>query len=430
MKKYFLFVVITVGIFLCGCKKEIDEIGLNLQEGLLNATYIEIPITAHSCLDDSIYTKNLIYTLVGDIQDPVFGKTNAGFCAQFALQGSNTSFTGAVLDSVVLAMQYAGYYGDTLCGLQMGVYELTEKLDKDSYYSCDNQPAHHGQNLVYSSSSILPQPNTKVFVDSVTNAAHMRVRLSNSFGNKLLQLPTSTLATTEAFQEEFYGLVIKATCNGTGNLCYISPTAAMSGIMVYYKVNGESKKYTFPVTTACTRYNFFTHDYTSASQDFQRQVIQGDTTLGEETLYVQATGGVKTHVDLTPVAQWMKGKHIVINKAELIMTNVRPNDGYFEQPNGLGIQRVLSGGATTYVPDDATYTSTSYFGGTYDSDSKQYSFRLTYYLQEILKYGGTTDKGLNIVVSGAAIRGNRLVFRGTQANYEDHLKMAIYYTEY
>ena len=434
MKKRCLRCIAILALFpllLCSCKKDIDAIGLNLQDGTLGNAYAEIPLSAHSILEDSIYTKNLLYTLLGEIHDPVFGTTGAGFCTQFALQGSNTQFGNALdLDSVILTLQYAGYYGDTLSGLRLEVYELNEQLTKDQYYSNENQPAHHANNLVYSTAPALPTPTTVVRVDTLSYVPHMRVRLSDDFGRRLLNMSSSDLNNTTAFQSAFYGLVVKATSNGTGNLCYFNPTAALTGITLYYKSEGVSKKYTFPVSTDCARYTFFSHDYSTANTDFRRQVVNGDTTLGTDLLYVQATSGVKTHVDLSRLADWCAGKNLIVNKAELVLTNADPSETILTQPANLGLQRVLKGGTTSYVPDDAVYTSTSYFGGSYDSDKKEYRFRITYYVQELIRNGQDNDDGLNIVVSGAGVHGNRLVFRGTDESYTDRLKLAIYYTEY
>ena len=431
MKRHFLLLLVLSAILLCSCKKDIDTIGLNLQDGTLGNAYVEIPLSAHSTLEDSLFTKNLLYNLLGEIHDPVFGSTAAGFCSQFALQGTNTQLgDNLVLDSVILTLQYGGYYGDTLSGLRLEVYELSEPITNAQYYSTDNSPSHQGVNLVYSTTPVQPRPTSRIRMDTLTYVPHMRVRLSDDFGNRLLNLDGSTMANTSAFQTDFYGLAVKATSSGTGNFCYFNPSAAMTGITLYYKAGDIPKKYTFPVSTDCARYNFFIHDYSLANTDFQRQVINGDSSLGADILYVQPTGGVNTHVDLSKLMEWAAGKNIIVNKAELVITNIDPSETTLAQPGNLGLQRVLTDGTTTYLPDDAVYTSTSYFGGSYDGTKKEYRFRITYYIQELLRSGAINDKGINIVVTGAGVRGNRLVFRGTDESYTDRLRLAVYYTEY
>ena len=436
--KYRSFILLFLStILFCGCKKEIDTIGLSFQDDdLLNAQFMELPITAYSVLEDSLYTKNLLNNVVGAVNDPVFGRTEAGFCTQFDLAGSNTSLIGSedvvALDSVVLSLQYSGFFGDTLSPMLFEVYELSEQLDKDNYYSNDDHPSHFGTNLLYSNASFYPRPTTPVTLDTIRYAAHARLRLSNDFGNRLLYMNSSDLANTAAFQSAFYGLVVKATTatRGVGSLSYISLTSAMSGITIYYTANdSEHKKYTFPISTNCVRYNFFTHDYSTASTDFRRQVIQHDTTLGQQMLYVQPTGGVKTHISMPALMDTLYGKRYVINRAELVIANVSTDASYFFQPYNLGLQLVTSAGTNTYLPDDASFTSSNYFGGVYDENTKEYRFRITNYIQQ-LQRNGINDKGINIVISGAGIRGNRLVLRGTDPSFADRLRLEVYYTAY
>ncbi|MCQ2280182.1 MAG: DUF4270 domain-containing protein [Bacteroidales bacterium] len=432
MKHYFIICIIVLAIFSCSCKKDISSIGLNLQdEDILNAEFVTAPLSAHSTLEDSINTKNLLNNVVGTINDPVFGQTQAGFCTQFAVSGSNSFFPKqAVLDSVVLTLQYSGYFGDTLSPLKFHAYELSQPLTATHYYSNDDNPAIFSADLVTDNNYLYPQPNTSVYVDTTSKAAHLRLHLERSFGNKLLKMNRSQLANTSAFQNEFYGLCVQAEArpSRTGNLCYVSLTSAMSGITVYYTVDRVHKKYTFPISKDCVRYNFYTHDYTTASSNFQRQVIQGDTTMGRDELYLQPTAGVKTHVSLAEVPNIFKDRNVVINRAELVLTNVSTDEDYFYQPYNLSLQVVDKDGTTYYTPDDASMTSSGYFGGIYDEKTKEYRFRITNYVQYIIK-NGIKDDGLNVVVNGAGVRGNRLVFRGTDNIYSDNFRLEIYYTE-
>ena len=74
MEKRFLrftaSITLLFAVFLCSCKKDIDTIGLNLQDGTLGNAYTEIPLTAYSTLEDSLFTKNLLYTLLGVSEPP------------------------------------------------------------------------------------------------------------------------------------------------------------------------------------------------------------------------------------------------------------------------------------------------------------------------------------------------------------------------
>ncbi|MDD4395917.1 MAG: DUF4270 domain-containing protein [Bacteroidales bacterium] len=434
MKKNLLCLFCSLlAVLFAGCEKEIDTIGLNLQdESLLNAEFTQIPLSAYSVLEDSINTKNLINNMLGSVNDPVFGKTEAGFCTQFILSGSNVTFDGytPTIDSVVLTLQYSGYFGDTLSPLRLQVYKLSESLSQSAYYSND-VPSITGGNLVYSNASLSPKPSSSVVIDSITSAAHMRVRLNDDFGRFLLQ--DCDLTSTTSFQNDFYGLAVKAqlaNSSQTGNMCYISLTSSLSGISVYYTLNGEQKKYSFPISSACTRYNFFTHDYSSAAPNLRRQVLNHETTLGAQELYLQPTGGIKTRINMPQLPDYFTDKNVIINKAELVITNISQDEAYLFNPYNLGLQVVNKDNTLSYVPDDAYYTSSDYFGGIYDETSHEYRFRVTNYVQNIVKNKEITDDGINIVITGAGIRGNRLVFRGTDESYSDRLRLDVYYTTY
>lgn len=427
MKNYFLFVVCLLTLLFTGCKDEIDSIGLNLQEGdLINATLVEVPLTAYSLREDSLVTKNLLNNLVGIINDPVLGKTSAGFCSQLELAGNMVSFGTAELDSVVLTLQYYGYFGDTNSRLTFQVYEMNEKLDHQQYYSYDANPLTKGQNLCYSSSPVSLRPSTNVVLDTAITVAHLRLRLRDDFGMALM----NNYANNSEFQEAFYGLAVKASsASGAGCLGYFSLTSAMSGLTIYYHNENGASKYTFPIASKCTRYNFFTHDYSTGAPDMQLQVIGNDRAMGEQKLYLQPMAGVKTHVSLDKLTDIFKDKKVIINKAELVLTNISEDESYFLSPYNITLQVVNKDGTLAYLPDDAIFTNSSYFGGIYNESTKEYRFRITSYVQKLVRYG-ITDDGINITISGAAVRGNRLIFRGTDPSYQDHLRLDVYYTTY
>ena len=161
----------------------------------------------------------------------------------------------------------------------------------------------------------------------------------------------------------------------------------------------------------------------------QLQIVGNDRTMGTQELYLQPTGGIKTHVSLSKLSDIFQDQKVIINKAELVLTNISEDDSYFFAPYNVALQVDNGDGTYSYVPDDAIFTNTDYFGGIYNENSKEYRFRITNYVQKLVK-NGITDNGINILVSGAGVRANRLIFRGTDPAYDDHLRLDVYYTTY
>lgn len=435
--RFFLYSLILF-MLASACKKEQEEIGLDLQgENLLGNSFMDtITIEAYSLRQDSINTTKLANNVFGYVTDPIFGKTQAGFYTQFDLSGSNVNFgTAPSLDSVVLTLQYGGYFGDTASALTIRVYELSDALNSsETYYSYSTTP-HESENLTYANNfTVTPCPTTPIYLDTVKESAHLRIRLKNSFGiNRLLNNPS--LTDNNTFQSDFKGLyVVAESASGTGNLIYTNLLSSLSGLTLYYHTDNGAQKYTFSISsTKCTYYNHFQHfDYAGGEPDFRNQVLNGNHALGKEKLYIQGTGGIMTRISFPTLQKTFADKKIVINKAELVITNITEDNAYYFIPAELGLQSVKKDGTFGYLPDDKIYTNSTYFGGTYDSDKKEYRFRITKYVQnEIL---GLNDwQGINIVASGAGVRGNRLLFCGPkpEMNSSDkRLRLEIYYTTY
>ena len=440
MKRFsIIYLVIATFIALTGCVREIDQIGLNLQDGnilLGNNYYDTTTIVAYSARNDSLVTSNLANCIVGCVNDPVFGKTIAGFYTQFELKSGGVSFgSGATLDSIRLNLRYAGFFGDTLSLITLDVYELDDELKDSVYYNYSSSQVLM-ENLTYQRSYTLrPQPTTYIAVDTGYVPSYFSIRLADELGQRIMDHGKFDAAAD--FQQFFKGLYVTArNSSSTGNLVYVALTASLSGLEIHYTENNVHKKYTFPVAKNCKYYTSFDHnDYNNASMDFKNQVLNGRRDLGDAVLYAQATAGVKTVIKMPYLKESLKNitdKKVVINKAELVISNISNDPEYYYMPYNLGLQAIDNDGSLLRLPDDASLTSSAYFGGIYDEKKKEYRFRITRYVQQVMN-GVLPNNGINLVVSGASVRANRLIFCGPnpgEFNNDKRLRLEVYYTTY
>jgi hypothetical protein len=437
MKKFpQILIVLFLIVFAISCKNEYDIIGLSMQDqdNLLGNTFTDTTtLVAYSLREDSVNTTNLSNSVLGYIKDPVFGLTQAGIYSQYLLSGSSVNFgTDPVLDSVVLTLQYAGYFGDTLSPLTIKVHELDESLIEDTKYYNFDMTEYNNLNLTYLTNfQLYPKPTTSITIDTTTYDSHIRIRLSDELGNRFLQ-NQGQLSDDATFLNFFKGLYIVATAtSGSGSLLYINMTSSVSGINIYYHNQEGYKKYTLVSSSESVFYNYYTHDYTQSTDNiFKNQVLDGNTSLGGQKLYAQPLAGVKTKILFPYIQKSFKDQDVVINKAELVITNISADELYFFQPYNLSLQAIIDDGVS-YLPDDEYYTSTDYFGGIYDEDTKEYRFRITQYIQQLILQS-EDGQGIYLVVSGAGIRGNRLIFAGTDGtlNPDNRLRLELTYTTY
>lgn len=435
-----LLFISAICIVLAGCGKEYDAIGLNLKEGELlgNAFSDSTSITAYTVKGDSISTKQLSNSILGYIQDPDFGTTRASIYTQFSLTGSSVNFgVNPELDSIVLILQYTGFYGDTNARLTARVHELTEGLSNSTSqrYFSNSTTNFDATNLTYNPSfSFTPRPHTPVLIENTKRPAQLRIRLSDELGQHFID-NQNRLGTNDDFLNFFKGLHLTVSGfsnSGTGCLVYLNLRNDISAITMYYRNQEGNKTYSLRVTGTSAYYNNFSHDYTTSNnQDLKDQVLSGNKEKGKQTLFVQPMGGVKTFIQFPNLYDTFKDQKIVINKAELVISNITIDDNAFPSPAQLNLQLIKQTGGLGFVPDDSDGRGSTYFGGTYDKNKKEYRIRVTRYVQQLLTQK-ISPAGLYIVTRGEGIAANRLIFAGPEStqNPEQQFRLELDYTTY
>ncbi len=439
-KRSLLVIAALISLFFISCEDELTSLGLNLRDpnDLMGTHFMDsTTIIAQSVWVDSLTTKGLSSNVLGYVNDPTFGTTKADFYAQYLLSGKSVNFgTAPVIDSVVLSIRISGFFGDTTTALPIRVYALSEPMRSDSAYTSHSTLNYNSNNLTYNSNfSVAPRPTTKILVDTTYNDAHLRIRLSDAFGTNFLTNQTQ-MQDSATFANFFKGLYVTVeNPSGTGSLINVNLTNSVSAITIYYTNSVSKNKYQLVTKSTAIRFNHFEHNYTKATPHFISEVINGvpfggNGAVGEELLYVQPTGGVKTKIQFPTVKTAFKDKKIVINRAELVITNVSTDPTHFFIPALLTIQGVAKDGTICYIPDDSYYTSSEYFGATYNTTTKEYRIRITDYIQDLILRDKFQDY-FYLMVSGSGVRGNRLIFGGTDpSDISSRLRLEISYTEY
>lgn len=434
-----ILALLLVGVLFFSCKKEPSQIGLDIVgSNPLTVHFSDTTsVQVYSVLRDSVRTDELINNMLGVVVDPVFGTTKASLYMQYNLSLSNYSFgEQESFDSLVLSIPYQmiSVYGDSMAPLSFRVYELNELLDVDtSYYS--NHTAEYLPTLL-GEITLIPKPRDSVYIDTTKVAPHFTLRLSDELGQRLLSLEDTIYYNNFDFIDSFKGLYFEPVYSGgVGNLTFLDLYGAQSKLQLYYNNSADdSLSYSFVPSIYSASFQNFDHmDYLGADPDFYRQVIEKDTTEGEQKFYMQTLGGVDSYIRFSSLFDNKDFAKYAINEAKLVITNVDPANDMFAQPTSMSLlQKRYSDidSTSNYYYLEDTGGGDAYFDGYYNSTSKQYEFRITGFMQNYVK-GNFDSDNILMQITGATYKGSRLIGGGSSSdlNPESRIRLEIIYTE-
>ena len=385
---------------------------------------------------DSVATDNASNALLGAMNDPIFGNTEAGFYTQFRPSVAGQSFgNNPVVDSLVLQLCLVGYYGDTTVMQTAHAYELTDSLVfENTYYS--HSTVATGSIDHANGYQFFPRPKTKVHIigsDTVTQPI-IRIPLSQDLGNYLVNLDTTAYSRPDRFKQHFKGLYVTcATVGLDGAISSINLTNNTYTLLQLYYHNAATPdkpmRYNFYVTSSDAYFNHFDHDYTQGSPEFVSQLMEGQESLGQSTLYLQTMGGVRAKVQFPNLTHWtdtLEGCRLVVNEAKLILPATAVlMDSIYKAPKNFMLVGFSSDTTTYLLPD--YLEGSAFFDGTYNSSKQAVSFRITEYLQQMID-GKKDNLGLSLGINGAAYNATRYVINGPEASEGEKMRLEVTYS--
>ncbi|HLG38791.1 MAG TPA: DUF4270 domain-containing protein [Chitinophagaceae bacterium] len=426
--RYIFLSLLIVG-FISSCKKKTPaDIGLPLLPGedLLNAQFMDsLTLIAHTVKDDSLPIQSsslkLTTSLLGNINDPIFGITRASVFNQLSLSKTNPTFgTNPVLDSAVLSLVYnSGQYYGNLTPQQFDVYELSEAIYKDSTYYSDDMRSYYSTQQI-GSETVIPNVTDSVHTADDTIAPHLRIHLSTELFKHFIDTTsplgyTSSYSTNLSFQNKFKGIYIKSSTtpvSGDGAVLYINIAHSNTRLTLYYHNTTDTTSYYFGLNSECARFSHFEHDY-SMTADIQSQLNDTNTSVAYDKVFVQPMAGVRTKITMPFINDLFKNEKIAINKAELVLP-VDANSvttAFTAHPKLVATIADPTLGPV-FMPD--YFEGATYFGGDYDSTKKEYRFNIARYVQQVLN-GTRANQGLYIITNVRPTTANRVQLNGGNA---------------
>lgn len=397
--KYLLRSIATlvVAILFTACKKEWNELGSQLvvSDDLELFSFDDQEIKISVVKEDSLSSLNSSKSYIGSINDPYFGTTTASLYTEFRIPSTDVDFgASAQVDSLVLSLDIAGYYGDTLSPLSISVKEMLESIETSITDSLDVETSVN----IYSSDDFDVNPqllnNPQQALQSIINS-ELKITLSNTFAQHFLDTDSANYADNEAFQSFFGGLYITADQSlDNGLLLELDLLNENSKLTLYYHNEiADSLSYDFQINSSADRMTRWLHDYSATEIESaidMEHVYQG---------YVQGGVGLRTYIEL-PELNSLKDSNYVFHSAELIIPYISTEvDSLFYSPSKLGLAAVNSDGNLEVLTEDQNIQGSAYFDGNRNEISQTYTFNIARYIHKVVQEGYTSRLALYVPTS-------------------------------
>jgi len=429
-----IFLLLAIlSFFNLSCSKYPTKVGAALMpNNSLSLHFKRGEFTVHSRVIDTTRSDKMLVSFLGSIKDPVFGLTDAGFYTKVVpISEGNRFGTNPVTDSLVLQLYYSGIYGDTNATLRVHVYEMRDDIFFDSTYYSNKKIAVYPTD--YADVIFHPDRN-KVYIldkfDTVKNVLRINLsHLSKALGNKLLTADTTLLDSNLLFMDYFKGLYLETdpVSSGGALASFLTNTRKTILTLYYHNDKEDSLKYGYLLGASVAKVNHYQHDFSSGNQAFKSQVINGDTTLGLKQFYVQGLAGVQAVIKFPHIRDLNKLGTVGINEAKLILPGAETKP-FLGAPDQLSLIRIVNDSSYAILPDASE--GGDYFGGKYNASDNSYSFRITHYIESLIKDSVKVDNGLALFIKGGAISPERFIFNGPQFTGDStrRARLDIFYT--
>ncbi len=430
--------------FFISCN-EANELGMEL---LPNADLIEVrnlveknSISSYTFSEGPIRTDKAAKSLLGSFYDPVFGKTTINFATQFRMQGYNNYGTNPVVDSVKLYLYYRLRYGDTITTQKFRIYELMEPIISDTINEKTggsyDYPYYQDVDLKsMASSNLIGETDYLPNILNDTLYKLISVKLDKSLGVKLATVDSLQVLNNDMFLDFFKGLYIESEeINSPGGTILTLEAASDesfpgSALVVYYDNDENQAKEkpdtlminSYVITELSARVNSIKHDYAGTSFEANLNVETGEDSL----IYIQATGGLKSKINIENLESWKDSLNIGINKAELVfqIDTIASDIKKYPPPAQLLFTMIDKDGKELLPADYSFYPS--YYGGTLRSDYT-YRFNIAQHLQQIIE-GKVDNHGFFLSTAVKNSEAKRVVLKGS--NSKTGIKLIITYSKF
>ncbi len=405
--------LLLVSAAIAGCRKPNSDLGLGLQPDgeLLDLRTDTLTFSIEMVPVDSLRTDERSRLLLGNTIDPVSGLTSAFFSTELRLSQTNKDFgTNPICDSVIFTLRFNGpSYGFNFDQM-LRVEQLTDTISIDSAYYSQDIPLTIPINLATPSGQpVQMHPFDSVFVGSEGLSARVRIPLSTSFGQGLIDADTSVYASNDAWRSWFKGLQVRSESGG-GGIVSLEPNAGTSYLTLHYHNTTDTTSYNFIINSNAARIGHFGHSWPPEFGALNDSL----PTENAPRVALLGAAGSYLRLDLSGLDSLDVENGTVINRAEVVLPL---EDVPSKLPRPAGLTAFMKGlnGGLEFTPEVASPGVT--FGGAYDPAQNAYVINLPIYAQRRLN-GEETRPHVYLYSELSSVALEQVVFRTPESTAE------------
>lgn len=442
MHKLLLVLFCIAAIVSCGTDTDAGEFVVGSDYLAVNNKVIMIDtvtVDMSTINFDSLVTSSKNRILVGNYDDPIFGKVKSDSYFQLSTDtyalvnsGSDTQAVNYVFDSISMILKYDNYYyGDTTKVQTFNIHRLTQKVKPNT----DDNNFYNNSTLSYGSESLgtisyKPRPIQK---DSIN------IRMSDVFGSELFQkIKKREITDFDSFTEYFKGLVLVP--DNSNSASAIGFSVGNSKVRLYYsKYQADTDEVPyyidFTIKNVAKQFNSISLDKTGTLlQNLPISSSKLSSLLTNNQGFIQSGTGVACKIDFPNIKQlkYISDNGAIID-AELILKPV--NNSYSEKypladslqvyvgDNLNRISGVMQNSAGTTVYGLLNKKSDEF------NENVGYSISVGTFLQKEMLKKSDSRSSLILTMPGISKTVNRIVL-GNQKHVNNKIQLKIYYLSY
>jgi predicted transcriptional regulator len=441
MHKYILMLVFALTIISCGTDTDAgdfvvgsDYLAINNKVILIDTVTVEMSTINF----DSLVTSSQSRILIGNYDDPLFGKikSNSYFelaTSNYTLQstGSDTESVNYVFDSISMILKYNNYYyGDTTKVQTFDIHRITQKvkpnIDDKSFY---NNSALSYSNESLGTISYKPRPIEK---DSIN------IKMDPVFGEDLfLKIKNREITGLTNLTEYLKGLVlVPSTSNSSSVIGFNTTTSVVR--MYYSKYQSEVEKsfyIDFNIQDITKQFNSISSDKTGTLiQNLPVSTNKLSSSLTNRQGFIQSGAGVACRIDFPNIKQlkYISEKGAIVD-AQLILKPV--NNSYSEQYPLEDSLHVYVADNLNRISGTLTNSAGSLVYGLLNKKSDEFNENIGYtvsvggFLQKEMWKQSDSKSSLILTLPGISKSVNRIVL-GDQKHLDNKIQLKVYYISY